>query len=214
MLENLFTISSGEMSGFPSFQKPLSFGQTMNIPQLYGRAESLTTTEPQFRPALKPFFEMLKFVDEESYRGACHATSSVLYVLLSELKMEPTICIGELGREGICFDHSWIEIAGKVFDVAVALPDDSKFGSPPVFMSRNLENLGEPYWQYGITSGIGDDPFVDLIKAGSFADYMDNAPFHKNGLWHFVQKFGRRCGLAINLNQTRQRYANVKWKSK
>lgn len=186
----------------------------MNIAQLCEKAETLTADEPRFRPITKPFFEVLKFVHEESYRGACHATSSILYVLLAELNLEPTICLGELGRDGICFNHSWIVVSGKIFDVAVAMPDDSRFDGPPIFMSRNLENLGAPFWQYGITSGIGDDPFVAVIKAGSFASYMDNAPFHKNGLWHFVQKFGRRCGLAINLNQARQKYAHVRWTTK
>jgi hypothetical protein len=79
-------------------------------------------------------------------------------------------------------------------------------------VSKEFSIDTEPFWKYGTSSGIGDDPFVQIIKSGSFADFMDNAPFHKNGLWYFVQKFGGRCGLSINLNKTRQKkYSEVKW---
>jgi hypothetical protein len=183
----------------------------MNFSELHETSEKLTTDQPHLKPVIKPFLDVLKFVVEEPYRGACHATSSVLYVLLSELNIEARICIGELGRDEMFFDHSWIEIDGKVFDVSVARPLDPRFDGSPVYMSRDLETLGDPHWQYGTSSGIGNDPFVQTIKAGSFASFMDDAPFHKHGLWHFVQKFGRRCGLEINLNKTRQKYAHVKW---
>lgn len=175
-------------------------------------AEFLAGERVECSGIINPFFQVLRFVIEEQYRGACHASSAVLYVLLRELNIDATINIGELGRDKLCFDHSWVEVEGKIFDVAVARPLEPIFDSAPVFMSHNLESMKAPLWEYGISSGMRDDPFVELIKAGSFATFMDNAPVHKNGLWHLVQKFGNRCGLKINLNKTRQKYSQVHWR--
>src|SRR5947209_8676198 len=108
----------------------------MDTKHLVENAKGLIGTDPKLNLTLKPFFEVLNFVVEEPYRGACHAASSVLYVLFSELNIESSICIGELGRDQICFDHSWLEIEGKIFDVAVARPLEPKFDGPPVFKSR------------------------------------------------------------------------------
>ncbi|MDB6027444.1 MAG: hypothetical protein JWM68_3667 [Verrucomicrobiales bacterium] len=175
-------------------------------------AELLAGEAPEFSAVTKPFFHILDFVVDEPYRGACHAISAILYVILRELNIDATICLGELGKDRVCFDHSWVEVSGKIFDISIARPLDSTYDGSPIFMGRNLETLGEPFWKYGISSGIGDDPFVLCLKAGSFGLYMDNAPVHKNGLWYFVQKFGNRCGLQINLNKIRQKYANVQWR--
>lgn len=130
------------------------------------------------------------------------------------MKLDASICLGELGRDGVCFDHSWIEVKGEIFDTAISKPLVAKFDGAPVFASRDLQTLCEPFWKYGTSSGIGDDPFVQIIKSGSFATFMDNASFHRNGLWHFVQKFGHSCGLGINLNKTRQKYVKVEWRLK
>jgi hypothetical protein len=175
-------------------------------------AELLAKSETEFAGIINPFFQVLRFVVEEPYRGACHASSAILYVLLRELSIDATINIGELGRDKVCFDHSWVEVGEKVFDIAIARPLEPTLDGAPIFMSRDLENLNEPFWKYGTSSGIGDDPFVEIIKAGSFTTFMDNAPFHENGLWHFVQKFGNRCGLKISLNKARQKYSKVQWR--
>jgi len=175
-------------------------------------AEMLAGDGTEYLGIINPFLQVLRFVIEEPYRGACHASSAILYVLLRESNIDATINIGELGRDNICFDHSWVEVGGKIFDVAIARPDDPVFDGAPVFMEHDLDSMKAPLWQYGTSSGIGDDPFVEQIKAGSFATYMNNAPFHTNGLWHYVQKFGKRCGLKINLNKARQKYSQVQWR--
>ena len=52
--------------------------------------------------------------------GACHASSAILFILLREQGYEAVPCIGEVSKQPIVFDHSWIEINGNIIDAATS----------------------------------------------------------------------------------------------
>lgn len=160
------------------------------------------------------YFSVLEFVCAEQFRGACHVTAALLHVLLREKGIENTLVCGELGKGENYFDHSWVEIDGKIYDIAVALPLIEKFDGHPIFASCDISTLAQPTWTYGVSSGIADDPSMSAIKACSFVEYMDNAPYHKHGLWHFAQKLGRKLGLRLNLNAMRNKFSGTIWTEK
>lgn len=183
----------------------------MELDRWITNAHELARAKSELEPAVGPYCKMLEFVIKERYRGACHAVSAILHVLLREHGLQSDLCMGELGRDTISFDHSWVEINGSIFDVAVTSTHDPRYDSPPVFAGLDLSSRGEPTWQYGIDSGTGDDPAVVAIKEMSFLQFMNGAPIHKNGLWHIVQKIGGRSGLALSLNKLRAKYGQATW---
>ena len=54
--------------------------------------------------------------------GACHVSTSVLYVVFSELGYDVKLFVGEIQKLGEKpFDHSWITLDGKIIDIAVII---------------------------------------------------------------------------------------------
>lgn len=166
-------------------------------------------------PALAPtYLALLDYVTREGFRGACHATTAILHVLLRHQGVAGRLVTGELRRGQIVFNHSWYELDRRIYDIAVALPLEETLDGAPVFAGIDLVTLGHPYWTYGFNSGLADDPEVWVIKQQSFVEFMDNAPHHRNGLWHIVQKIGQRLKLKLSLNRLREFHAKEVWETR
>lgn len=105
---------------------------------ILNRATIIATGLPNGKAIRKVFAELLRFVLETRYQG-CHDTSAALHMLLAESGIPSTLCIGEVSAGEAHFDHSWVQIHGFVFDVAVCMPGEgSAFVSAPVFGSIDL----------------------------------------------------------------------------
>ena len=133
---------------------------------------------------------LLRYMKKNNWIGACHATSSVLYVALSELGYSPRICYGEI-EFGILrtADHSWIELDGKIIDLACYMTLIG--GIPianPVILGRDVVTRRQPNIRYGISDGHGLDMQTRMFANMVFAEYMDNFPDEKNGLWEWFWK--------------------------
>ena len=61
------------------------------------------------------------YMHRKQWWGACHASCAALYVALCEAGYQPKLCIGEMLGEGLYFDHSWIELNGYIFDLAISM---------------------------------------------------------------------------------------------
>ncbi len=150
---------------------------------------------------------MLSYMQNERWRGACHAACSIMYVALSELGYHVKLCIGEVRAETFCFDHSWILLDGKVIDLAIAL---TLVGGQPVFAPVILDTDIRTAKKYTLEYGIyrsGLDRETEAMRNMPFVEYMDNYPKVKNGLWGvlaavFPQK--------IDIGNLRERYKDVK----
>ena len=159
-------------------------------------------------PVADVFANLMLYIEGKRWRGACHACSSALYIALRECGLEPELCIGECryGVGGIPFDHSWIRLDGKVFDVACAMRLDT--GLPicaPVIGDIDVET-GEPTDMcYGIMFR-GLDMEAQMVCELPFVDYMDGYPNERDGLWTVV---GSCLGRAVNVSSLRRRYSNV-----
>lgn len=98
--------------------------------QVYGqvaleRAKPIADTLPQGALLYAAFEPLLRRVvqGEKLYWGACHDTSAVLYMRLLQTGVQNVeLLIGEAHYDGIRFDHSWVEVDSKVFDVAICAP--------------------------------------------------------------------------------------------
>ncbi len=150
--------------------------------------------------------DLYKYMIEKEWIGACHATVSVLYVILKEEGFNPKLCIGEVKKGNIIFDHSWIELDNKVIDLAISMTLNN--GEPmnsPVILDTNIDSLNKHEIIYGI-DGNGLDIEALIALNSSFNDYMDNFPFHNDGLWGVMEDITNK---KININKLKIKYSNT-----
>lgn len=149
------------------------------------------------------------YMQRKRWWGACHASSSALYVALSELGYQPILCIGELMGEGLYFDHSWIELDGRILDMAISM---TLLGgasvSDPIFFGKNVRSGLMPMLKYGVP-GRGIEGETLLVINTPFSEYMDKYPVEENGLWGVVQVL---LGYTIDIPMLRKKYQMVERK--
>ncbi len=146
---------------------------------------------------------LLSYMKEKQWIGACHATAAVMYVALSEIGYKPILCMGEVLSDSLCFDHSWIEVDEKIVDLAcsMTLLGNGNPVNQPVILNENN------HMKYGISLyGLGYE--ASNILELPLSTYMDMYPGSKNGLWDIVSIILEK---SININELRQKYANTQW---
>ncbi|EHK4785653.1 MULTISPECIES: lasso peptide biosynthesis protein [Vibrio] len=153
------------------------------------------------------YSELLQFIVETEYKGGCHDTSAVLHVVLNELGIKNSLCIGEVKTGEKYFDHSWIEIDGKIYDAAICMPLDGGLWHPPVFASIDLDSETKTELGYGIPSPVGlDEPARSIaqINLGNYA-LQDPMP---NRLWYMAEQFASELGYELDAEELAQKYAS------
>ena len=147
-----------------------------------------------------------EYMKKKQWWGACHASSSALYVALSELGYSPKLCIGEMLGQGLYFDHSWIELNGQILDIAISMT--LLGGAPvsePILFGRDIRSGQPPMIKYGVPGrGIEDETLI--VNNLPFVEYMDNFPDEKDGLWGVVQEL---LGTKVNIPELREKYKGV-----
>lgn len=153
---------------------------------------------------------LLRYMRERSWIGACHASCAALYVALSELGYSPRLCAGEVKAPGFLFDHSWIELDGKIIDLAASmtLMGGGLPVSPPIILDINIATEAKYGLIYGTNNGRGLDAEANMVTTTSFCTYMDNFPREKNGLWGVVEIILDR---KFAVKDMRNKYINTKW---
>ena len=175
------------------------------------RAQEVLRGDPNADQILRAFFGVLQFIHGRDWQGACHAASSVLYVLLREQGVPAHAVIGEV-RGGIAvFSHSWSEIDGAVYDAAISKTLVKNDTFAPVMKGIDLESGNSTQVQYGIGTELRPDPDAARIRSMPFVEYMDGFPGHKRGLWGLAGEIGSRSGIYVNAGRARQRYSDTRW---
>ncbi len=149
-----------------------------------------------------------KYIFNNQWRGACHAISSILYVILVENGFNPEICIGEVQKNSYLFDHSWIELDGKKIDIAISLTLDGTYVSAHIILDINIMTKEKNKIKYGVKfNGIeGEALFVSKCP---FNIYMDMFPYNDKGLWGIVEEI---LNKKINIDEIKLKYRYVKRK--
>lgn len=152
---------------------------------------------------------LMQYMKEKRWIGACHATSAVMFVALSEMGLSPKVCVGEVKDDVFgFFDHSWIELDNKIIDLAcsMTLLGGRPVNAPVIFDIDS--STGEKYeLEYGIYYA-GLDENAEYIMTTGFCDYMDAFPICKNGLWDVV---GIVLDKKINISALRLKYQDTQW---
>lgn len=138
--------------------------------------------------------------------GACHLISAIMYILLNEQGISSELCIGEVSNANGYFDHSWIEINGSAFDVAIQLTYDENTNAA-VFAGYDLDSLHTTKNNYRFYKG-GLDPYIaGRIHKQPLTAYMDGAGDHHG--WLDIERIGKRLGLDLDHNVLKEKYKNT-----
>ena len=150
--------------------------------------------------------KMCDYLNKKQWWGACHACSSVLYVLLSEIGYNPILCVGEVKENDYLFDHSWVEVDNKIIDLAISMTlENGKAVSDPIILDINSKTKVKTTIKYGI-KGQGFDEQTLLLLSLSFNQYMSFYPDTERGLWGVIEEI---TGKHINIEEFVKKYQNT-----
>ncbi|WP_053361939.1 SEC-C metal-binding domain-containing protein [Bacillus sp. FJAT-27251] len=167
------------------------------------------------------FFKVFEHSLKKGWRGACHALSGILYVLLHEQGIKGQINIGFVKSPKVpfLFSHSWVEIDGKVYDLGLYRSNASIYSgklyeelSSPIFKGINLEENIETPIEYGLKSNReGTDSNLNAILKMTLGEYMDGWKFHKEGLWGEIIEIASQLEINLCKDELKTKYNNVKF---
>jgi hypothetical protein len=161
-----------------------------------------------------PYRVLLRYMWESEYRGACHSTSAVLFVMLSEQGLKPKLCIGEVGAGGPYFDHSWVELDGEVFDVAVSLPEPGGMEvGGPVFASVDLYTgtATDLDFAFADGEGLGEYALVPFkATLNGYAEAQRGEPDAGPDIWRRIVHLAPQVGLTCTVPDLIAKYGEVR----
>lgn len=137
------------------------------FPQWRETATTVAKLDTLSSSIIPTFFAVLDYIDRNDWAGACHAVSSVLFVLLREQQVPAQLWLGEALEVDHALDHSWITVDRAVYDVSIylQLKDAARSITDPLKRApvfRDVDLLtGEPtHMRYGVKSGHPDGLFA------------------------------------------------------
>jgi hypothetical protein len=162
-------------------------------------------------PLAKTYAILYGVVEANDWEGACHATTAVAFVLLREQGIEAQPCLGEVTLGNAVWDHSWIEVDGKVFDIAIARPIQPAPILAPVLAGRHTDDGQPTRLRYGVRSGMPAMAEAALVGRLSLDEYMAGFPRHPKGLWGVACELAGRLGMSLTVAELRGRYGSTRW---
>lgn len=150
-----------------------------------------------------------KIMEENNWIGACHATTSIIYILLSEFGYKPKIYIGELTLPNSFnkFDHSWVEVDGKVIDLAIALPLNPASSQEPVIMGKEAFSNKIPKMIYKSSSHPPKlDAQAQKVKEMPIYTYLEEAP---GQIYGFFNQVLQDIIPTLSHENIKEKYSNV-----
>lgn len=138
------------------------------------------------------FSAILELTILNDWKGACHESCGAIHILLSEEGVENTWCIGETQVGDSLFDHSWIEIDGQVYDIAICKPLQPAFKNGAVINGTDIETNLPTTAVYGVVSGQPEDVRVSVIKSLGLSSYLANSKMHPHiGTWILIDQVAK-----------------------
>ncbi|MGE7936802.1 SEC-C domain-containing protein [Bacillus paramycoides] len=181
------------------------------------RALQLSSEIPNNERLVETYFAVFNHAMRKQWIGACHALSSILYILLKEQGFKSNLEIGftKSSKVPFPFCHSWITLDGFPYDVGL-YRSHSPFQhdinpyieiSTPIFKGIDLEDGAVPNISFGVPSNREsiDNNFKQLIKM-TLGEYMKNWPNQKNGLWGETIEIAERIGLTLKIDELKAKY--------
>lgn len=179
-----------------------------NSINIYNQISNIIASYDQNHELTEVLTRLLRYMKDNSWTGACHATAATLFVALSEIGYSPKLCVGEVGYESAFFDHSWIEIDERIIDLAISMPLTGVYISAPIVLDKNIITMKKYDCIYGINYGVGLDPIAAKIVNMPFDKYMGAYPNLSDGLWSLANSILAR---ESNVGLMKEKYKNASW---
>lgn len=168
---------------------------------------------PDIRAAVLALLELLY---KSGWIGACHTIAAYQYVIFKEMGLAPELKAGKVIypviREGYpvlkTFDHSWVEVDGKIHDLTIWRGLTGEFLSPPII--HDVELL-EGKVHAGVYNS-GNTNYLDGLKTLATYDmeeYFDSSP--DENLWEVLDGVGTGLGITLDERYVRGTYGATKW---
>ncbi len=133
---------------------------------------------------IRAFNKMNDFRDH----NGCLSTSIVIFLALEYLGYNPKLCIGKFWVNDHDFYHAWVELNGKIIDVAIygntAYSPYWMDGVIEPQVNRSYEDADVKYEPF-----VFDDDFKDALisqmMGHSFYNYCESAP-KRNAMWNLI----------------------------
>jgi hypothetical protein len=171
--------------------------------------DKILPTTPQQHKAQKAYSALWEWMVKAEYKGACHDSSAILYMLLQEIGFQCDICTGEVKLStGAVTDHSWVESDGNVFDIAISLPNNPNHFHAPIFNGVSLEGKGLVNAEFGLHYE-GLDEEAKLILGQTLSEYLSMHPWGEDFAYKKVKEIAKSIGLRVNVNKLKARYGLV-----
>ena len=135
---------------------------------------------------------MAELIMDNSWGGACYASTAMMHTALKLVGIDSVPCIGVVRcKNGDIFDHAWLEVDGKKYDVALPFPMGNSTVAYFISEQGFLGVEDTPNFEYGIDMELDSEA---LFVAEKFTNIMDQVPYWDNKVdyWdiiEFVAKF-------------------------
>lgn len=141
------------------------------------RAEKIAAEIPDGKKLYAVFEPMFRFVVSRLYFASCHDTSAVMYMQMCQEGLPKgcmTLCIGEVNVAGGRFDHSWVEVNGQIFDVAICAPGATGvFAGGAVFADIDLGTNAPVQAKFGVASQDPLETDAAQVYSMTLHQYLD-----------------------------------------
>ncbi len=175
----------------------------------------LTNDLPNAQKLRDVFYVTYDFMQDNNWVGACHTISTLQYILLCEIGLNPSLYTGVVQTEQGRFDHSWIELDDKVYDITIENSLVGKFSNATI-SSHDIMTLKSTSITYGnngpldpVASKIVSTPITKYLNDFSKSQEIKQLPFLKAGLWSVLIKLGKDIGLKLDTKELQNKYANI-----
>jgi hypothetical protein len=172
---------------------------------------SITAKDDAQRHTKRVFNATLKYVAQNEWQGACHATSAIMALLLNARQVPAVPCLGECSVDEYYFDHSWIDIDGLVYDVAIAVPLIPSLQHPPVYSGRPVGLVSPTQIHYGVRSGTGFGPDAETVRKMPFVEFLNIFPDHPQGFCGLAVEIAQRASIQVTVDELRGVASGLRW---
>jgi len=165
------------------------------------------------------FFTLLELINGLKWRGACHFASPLLCGLFRGIGLNANVYTGVVATYEGYFNHSWVEVDGKVYDATIWLQTKNLTDNAPIIANKNLDTGKETTMMFGI-DWIPLQPDVSDLFNKTFnwvVDSMvkaDNAPLGmtvRDAFAEVLRRLKLLHGIHFDLYELTKKIANMKY---
>lgn len=150
------------------------------------------------------FDAIMQVICKREWYGACHATAAMLFMVLESEGYKPHLHLGQCKADKF-FDHSWVTLAGEIYDAAIAFDLADKQYVGPTFAGFDLDTKQKTTMLYG-NSELPFDDITITPATVSLTAYMDG----NEVMWSILQSVYERVGIPYKKDALWEKYSTVK----